>query len=187
MQTQLQNQLQSREKRLVLPAIFGVSALAIAFLFWLIYFKQNTALAPGSWVEQMPWVNATFNTISATCLLLGYLAIRRKQQKLHMRYMLTAFASSSLFLVSYIIYHSLHGDTRFLAQGLIRPVYFFTLISHIGLSIVALPLVFLTFYFSLTGRFAIHRKLARFTFPLWLYVSVTGVLIVLFLKFFNVA
>ena len=181
----MQNQLETRDKRIALPAIFAVSALAVLFLFWLIYFRPDnqTQLA---WVEQMPWFNAGFNAISASCLLLGFRAIMRKQQKLHMRFMIAAFVSSSLFLVSYIIYHSLHGDTHFLAQGLIRPIYFFTLISHIGLSIITLPLVFITFYFSLTKRFAIHRKIARVTFPLWLYVSVTGVLIVLFLKFLNV-
>jgi putative membrane protein len=180
----MQNQLESRDKRIALPAIFIVSALAVIFLVWLIYFNQA---APGqaAWVEQMPWLNATFNGISAICLVQGFRAIMRKEPKVHMRYMVSAFVSSSFFLVSYIIYHSLHGDTKFLAQGLIRPIYFFTLISHIGLSIVALPLVFMTFYFSLTRRFAIHRKLARVTFPLWLYVSVTGVLIVFMLKFFN--
>ncbi len=182
----MQNQLESRDKRIALPAIFAVSTLAILFLFWLIYFNTGYDLKAG-WVEQMPWLNATFNGISAICLLLGFREIKRKNQITHQRYMTAAFGSSALFLVSYIAYHSLHGDTLFLAQGLIRPIYFFTLISHILLSIVALPLVFLTFYFSLTKRIAIHRKLARVTFPLWLYVSVTGVLIVLFLKLFNVA
>lgn len=182
----MQNQLETRDKQVALPAIFGVSALAILFLFWLIYFKQDTPLR-AAWVEQMPWLNALFNGISACCLMLGLKAILSKQQELHKRYMLSAFVSSALFLVSYIVYHSLHGDTLFLTQGLIRPVYFFILISHIGLSIITLPLVFMTFYFSLTSRFAIHRKLARVTYPLWLYVSITGVVIVFFLKFLNSA
>lgn len=181
----MQNQLESRDKRIALPAILAVSGLAVAFLFWLIYFRQAHPLQQG-WSESLPWLNATFNSISAVCLVLGFRAILRKQIALHWRYMVSAFVSSSLFLVSYIVYHSVHGDTRFLAQGLIRPIYFFTLISHIGLSIITLPLVLLTFYFALTKRFNFHRKLARVTFPLWLYVSVTGVLIVLFLKFLNV-
>ncbi|MBF2053595.1 MAG: DUF420 domain-containing protein [Candidatus Sericytochromatia bacterium] len=172
------------DRRVALPAIVAVSALAIAFLFWLIYFgPADGAMAEA--VAWMPWLNASLNATSATCLVLGYRAIRQKKQDLHQRLMLSAFGASALFLVSYIIYHTLHGDTRFVAEGLIRPVYFFTLISHIVLSIVALPMVFATFYFSLTRRFATHRKLARWTFPLWLYVSVTGVLIVLMLKLFN--
>lgn len=178
------HQLNSQDKKIALPTIFAVSAVAILFLFWLIYFKQDTPLK-AAWVEQMPWLNASFNGISTVCLLLGLKAILSKNQALHQRYMLSAFVSSSLFLVSYIIYHTLHGDTLFVAQGLIRPIYFFILISHIGLSIIALPLVFTTFYFSLTKRFELHRKLARVTFPLWLYVSVTGVVIVFFLKLFN--
>ena len=161
----MQNQLETRDKRIALPAIFAVSALAVVFLVWLIYFNTGYDLKAG-WVEQMPWLNATFNAISATCLVLGFREIMRKNRAAHQRYMTAAFVSSSLFLVSYIVYHSLHGDTLFLAQGLIRPVYFFTLITHIVLSVVALPMVFLTFYFSLTKRFEIHRKLARVTFPL---------------------
>lgn len=172
------------DRRVALPAIGAVSALAIAFLFWLIYFGPASGELAQS-VAWMPWLNASLNAVSATCLVLGYRAIRQKKQDLHQRLMLGAFGASALFLVSYIIYHTLHGDTHFVAEGLIRPVYFFTLISHIVLSVVALPMVFATFYFSLTRRFATHRKLARWTFPLWLYVSVTGVLIVLMLKLFN--
>jgi len=81
-----------------------------------------------------------------------------------------------------VTYHYFHGDTRFLGQGWIRPVYFFVLISHIGLSIVALPLILATLYLSLSGRFPVHRRVARWTFPIWLYVSITGVLVFLILN-----
>lgn len=183
----MQTTLDSRfDRKVALPGILGVSLLAILFLFWLIYFRQNTP-SQSAWVNWLPALNACLNGSSATLILLGLAAIKRKQPLVHMRYMLGAFASSSLFLVSYIVYHSLHGDTKFLAQGLIRPVYFFTLISHIGLSIVALPLVLMTFYFALTRKSEIHRKIAKWTYPLWLYVSVTGVLIFAFLKLFNPA
>ncbi|PIQ28719.1 DUF420 domain-containing protein [bacterium (Candidatus Blackallbacteria) CG17_big_fil_post_rev_8_21_14_2_50_48_46] len=183
----MQTTLDARfDRKVAIPAILGVSAVAIAFLFWLIYFRQAQT-SQATWVNGLPGLNAFFNGTSATLILLGYQAIKRKQPLVHMRYMLGAFTSSSLFLVSYIVYHSLHGDTKFLAEGLIRPIYFFTLISHIGLSIVALPLVFTTFYFALSRKTEIHRKLARWTYPLWLYVSVTGVLIVLLLKIFNPA
>ncbi len=174
------------DRKVALPAIFTVSALAIAFLIWLIYFQEGWNLE-ADWVAALPYLNATLNSISAMCLIFGLRAILQKKRDLHQKWMSSAFISSALFLVSYITYHSLHGDTKFLAEGLIRPIYFFVLISHIGLSIITLPLVFITFYFSLTQRFAIHRKIARVTYPLWLYVSITGVLIVVFLKLFNPA
>lgn len=99
--------------------------------------------------------------------------------------MASATLSSALFLVCYIIYHSYQGDTKFLAEGLIRPVYFFILISHILLSMVAVPLVLLTLWFAITQRFTSHKKIARWTFPIWLYVSVTGILVYFVLHNFN--
>jgi len=109
--------------------------------------------------------------------VLAYVAVKKKNLAAHARFMITAMSASTLFLVSYIVYHSVHGDTRFTGQGIIRPIYFSILISHITLSAVALPLVFSSFFFSLSGRFKIHKKVSRYTFPLWLYVSVTGVLV----------
>jgi putative membrane protein len=91
--------------------------------------------------------------------------------------MFTAFVFSSLFLVSYITNHALHGDMHFKGQGPICYFYFPLLISHIGLSVVALPMILITFFLSLSGRFPAHKRLARFTFPIWLYVSVTGVIV----------
>jgi len=170
--------------KFVFPAVIAISLLAILFLFWLIYF-HDSAQNQAHWVAFLPYVNASLNALSALFLVLGFIAITRDQQHRHKKFMGAAFIASCLFLVSYITYHSLHGDTRFLAQGLIRPIYFFTLISHILLSILALPMVLLTFFFSLSGRLNAHKKLARWTFPLWLYVSVSGVLIVFFLKVFN--
>ncbi len=99
--------------------------------------------------------------------------------------MLTSLAASALFLVSYIVYHSVHGDSKFGGVGLVRPVYFFILVTHIVLSAVALPLVFLSLFFSLSGRFPNHRKIARYTFPVWLYVSVTGVLVFALLRIYR--
>ena len=98
--------------------------------------------------------------------------------------MLSAFGFSSLFLISYIINHALHGDTHFPGQGAVRAIYLSILASHIFLSIVALPLVLTTLFFSLSGRFAMHRRVARVTFPIWLYVSITGVIVFVFLKIY---
>jgi putative membrane protein len=93
-----------------------------------------------------------------------------------------AFAFPSVFLISYIVNHARHGDTLFPGHGPVRTLYFYILGSHVILSIVALPMVLTTFFFSLTGRFAMHRRIARLTFPIWLYVSVTGVVVFFFLK-----
>jgi len=163
-----------------LYAIGALSVLVAAFLIWLIYFKGRTA-AP-EWVSSLPGANAAFNSLSAVCLLGGYLRIRRKDKASHKRFMLAATCFSALFLVSYITYHSFHGDTHFPGQGWVRPAYFALLISHIGLSMVALPLIFATLYFSLSGQFQFHRKVARWTFPIWMYVSVTGVLVFFVLR-----
>jgi len=163
-----------------LYAIGVLSALVAAFLIWLIYFKGRMA-AP-EWVSSLPAANAVFNSLSALCLLCGYVCIRRKDRATHKRFMLAATVFSGLFLISYITYHSYHGDTKFPGQGWVRPAYFALLISHIGLSMVALPLIFATLYFSLSGKFKFHRQVARWTFPIWMYVSVTGVLVFFVLR-----
>jgi putative membrane protein len=162
------------------PAIVTLSAVIAAFLFWLIYFKGKVA-GPG-WVDELPAAIASFNSLSALCLVMGYINIRRGRRTVHMRFMLTATVSSALFLVSYITYHFYRGDTRFPGYGFIRPVYFFILISHIGLSIVALPLILATLWYALRGRFQFHRRIAQWTFPIWLYVSVTGVVVYFMLR-----
>jgi putative membrane protein len=163
-----------------LPAIAVLSAGIAAFLFWLIYFKGKIA-APG-WVGYLPGANAFFNSLSAICLICGYINIRRRRRETHMRFMLSATVFSSLFLMSYITYHYFHGDTKFPGQGWIRPVYFSILISHILLSVVALPLILATLWYSLRSQFRFHKKVARWTFPIWLYVSVTGVIVYFVLK-----
>ena len=174
--------LEARESapRGALYAIGALSAAAAGFLIWLIYFKGR-AEGP-AWVSSLPAANAAFNSASALCLLAGYLRIRRRDRATHKRFMLAATFFSTLFLISYIVYHSYHGDTHFPGQGWVRPAYFALLISHIGLSMVALPLIFTTLYLSLSGRFGIHRRVARWTFPIWMYVSVTGVAVFLVLR-----
>lgn len=164
-------------------AVFAIAVLSVlvaAFLIWLIYFKGRTE-AP-AWVASLPAANATFNSLCACCLIGGYLNIRRKRVAVHRRFMLSAAGFSVLFLASYVTYHYFYGDTRFPGHGWIRPVYFIVLISHILLSMVALPLIFATLYFALTGRFPTHRRIARWTFPVWLYISVTGVAVFFLLR-----
>jgi putative membrane protein len=157
-------------------AIFIVSILAFMFLLWLIYFRE-TAETTYSWVRNLPALNATLNSISTTLLVLGFIQIKKRNFDLHMRYMIGAFIASTLFLVSYVIYHNFIGHTTFPGTGIIRPIYFFILISHIILSATVVPLILSSFYFAFAGKFQTHRKLSKFTFPVWMYVSVTGVAI----------
>lgn len=162
-------------------AILAASVAALLLLVVVIYGHGRVDGAP-AWFSWLPALNAFLNGTSAVFLVLAYLAVRRRELALHARHMLTALGASTLFLVSYIAYHAVHGDTKFTGQGAIRPVYFFILISHITLSAVTLPLVFSSFFFALAGRFQPHRKVARYAFPIWLYVSVTGVLVFALLR-----
>src|SRR5258708_31051584 len=164
-------------------AMVTLSAAIAAFPIWLIYFKGKVA-AP-DWVRALPAANASFNSLSALCLICGYINIRRGDRVVHRRFMLTATVFSALFLISYVTYLFFHGDTLFPGHGWVRPVYFFILISHIGLSIVALPLILAALWFGLGSQFRVHRRIARWTFPIWLYVSVTGVIVFAFLKYFT--
>jgi len=162
-------------------AILGLSALILGALLVVIY-GHGHAVEPPAWLGYLPAVNAVLNGASAVCLVLAYRAIRRREVRAHARWILASLASSALFLVSYIVYHAVHGDTRFGGHGAIRPAYFFVLVSHVVLSAAALPLIFLALFFSLSGRFGSHRAVARYTLPIWLYVSVTGVLVFVLLR-----
>ncbi len=160
----------------VIGGIVAVSAVASLFLAWLVYFHAPTDVA-GTHLTFLPALNALLNTCCTIALLFGLRYIRARRITAHRNSMFTAFIFSSLFLVAYITNHALHGDMRFLGQGPVRTVYFALLISHIFLSVVALPMILMTFFLSLSGRFAQHKRLARFTYPIWLYVSVTGVVV----------
>jgi len=164
--------------------ILALSVGAIAFLFWLIYVNQ-----PGDHAVQwsfLPDTNAAFNAISACAVLIGLYQIRRGRRRAHGICMGIAFAASALFLVGYIAHHALHGDSRYLGTGWLRPTYFFVLASHILLSMAVLPMVLTTLLFAAMRRWSAHRSLARWTWPAWLYVSVTGVLVFVFLRFLNI-
>ena len=171
----------SSSTRPAIAAILAISAAATAFLFWLIY-VHPAADAASVRFAFLPALNALLNGLSATALLIGCTFIRARHIKAHRAAMITAFAFSTLFLVSYILHHALHGDVRYPAHAALRSLYLPLLASHIVLAVVALPLVLVTFFFSLTGRIREHRKVARFTFPLWLYVSVTGVITYVMLR-----
>jgi putative membrane protein len=128
-------------------------------------------------IEQLPALNATLNAIAALFLVGGYVMIRRRNIVAHKRFMLAAFTTSALFLVSYLIYHANIGSRPFTGQGPIRVVYFVILITHIVLAAAILPMALVTLNYGLRARFERHVPIARWTLPIWLYVSVTGVVV----------
>ncbi len=155
-----------------------VTGAALGFLVWLVYFHDEPA-SGGS--TQLPALNAFFNAVAASLLVAGRRAIARHERRLHQQLMLSALAASALFLVTYVYYHYGYGDTKFAGQGLVRPVYFAILISHIGLSAIVFPAILTSVYLAMTERIATHKRVARWTWAGWMYVSVTGILIWLML------
>ncbi len=130
-----------------------------------------------STLRALPALNAVLNTTSAVLVVLAYRAIRQLRIERHRALMLSAAAVSALFLASYVAYHAQVGSVRFTAQGLPRAVYFAVLVSHTILAVVTVPLVVRTLFLGLRRRDDRHRRIARWTLPIWLYVSVTGVLV----------
>ena len=132
-------------------------------------------------ISDLPTLNAILNSISAILLITGYSFIRRKNINAHRACMVGAFITSSVFLTSYLIYHFNVGSVKFQGQGAVRLLYFAILLTHTVLAITIVPMIFITIARALKGRFDRHRAIARWTFPLWLYVSVTGVVVYLML------
>ena len=134
-----------------------------------------------NYLSLLPHLNAFLNGTSAVLLLCGYAFIRRGRVQAHRTCQVTAVITSTVFLASYLTYHYFHGSTHFIGQGIARPLYFTILISHTILAITTVPLVVVTLVRAARGDFARHRQIARWTLPIWLYVSVTGVIVYLML------
>ena len=162
----------------VILSIVALSAAASALICWLVYFHTPTDVA-GTQLRSLPLVNAVLNLFATIALVTGFREILHRRIHHHRASMSFAFFFSSIFLVSYLVNFAMHGETRFNRFNHWWPFYWKLLASHIVLSTIALPLILITFFLSLTGRFPAHKKLARWTFPIWLYVSVTGVVIYL--------
>jgi putative membrane protein len=160
--------------RLALPVI-GVLSLVIVGAVAALLLGGHPGGANAARVMALPAVNAALNTASALLLVAGYVFIRRRRIAAHRACMLAAAAVSTAFLVSYVIYHSLAGSRPFTGQGWVRTVYFPVLITHVILAAGMVPFVLTTLYRALAGDFVRHARLARFTLPVWLYVSVSGV------------
>ena len=149
----------------------------VAFLFYgPIHFQTDADL------RFLPRLHAMLNTGTACFLLIGYYLIRTGRQRLHRLSMISALILSATFLVSYVIYHATYQPVSYGGEGFMRPLYFTILISHISLAVVIIPIVLITFLRALSGDFEKHKKIARWTLPLWLYMAVTGVLVYLMLS-----
>jgi len=151
-----------------------VIPIAVAILFGIKLKDYGIDVEP---LTFLPPIYASINGLTAIVLILAVLAIKNGNRKVHERLMKTAISLSVLFLLMYVAYHMTSDSTSFGGQGLIRYVYFFILITHIALSIIIIPLVLFTYVRALAKRFDKHKKLARITFPIWLYVAITGVVV----------
>jgi putative membrane protein len=170
----------SLEKKALIGAV-AFAALALAFLVWLLFVAVPAGQGP-AWVALLPASDAFCNAASALCAIAGFVAIRRGRRRGHRALMLAALAWSAVFLAGYVVFHHFRGDTHFAGHGWIRAFYLGLLISHVLLSFVVLPLLLATVAFAGLNVFEKHRRLARWTLPLWLYVSVTGVVVYFFLR-----
>ena len=161
--------------KIILGTLGAVVPLLVAVLF---YFKGVFKIdGAATYLHALPALNAVLNSLTAVALLVGFYFIRQKNVLAHRASMGTAFALGGLFLLSYVAYHSQVDSTHFGGVGIARSIYFFLLLTHISLAVVTVGLVLFTLYFALTGQYTKHRAIARWTFPVWLYVSVTGVIV----------
>ena len=158
-----------------------VSVAALSLLSWLLLIH---GAVPSSSVDLrfMPAVNACFNATAASLLLAGWVAIKTKRVELHRYFMVSAFVASALFLVGYLAYHAVHGDTKFGGVGMLRTIYLTILVSHVLLSTVIVPLALTAFYYAWRRDFRKHTKVTRVLHPIWLYVSLTGVVVFMMLR-----
>lgn len=161
--------------KIILGTLGAVVPLLVAVIF---YYKGVFKISgDDAYLHSLPAVNAVLNSLTAVALLVGFYFIRQKNVLAHRASMGTAFALGGLFLLSYVAYHSQVESTHFGGVGTVRTVYFLLLLSHISLAVVTVGLVLFTLYFALTGQYTKHKAIARWTFPVWLYVSVTGVIV----------
>jgi putative membrane protein len=157
-----------------------LSSGALVFLGWLLLIHEGGGASAD--LSFLPAVNAALNSVAALAIVAGWIAIRRGERRAHQYLMVSAFAASALFFVSYVVYHYAHGDTRYTGEGAMRLVYFGVLITHVLLSMAVVPMVLSALWLAYKRRFAAHKKVTRILAPIWLYVSITGVAIYFMLR-----
>lgn len=155
----------------------GITVCVMTFLVWVVYFHGATPGHSAATSSMLPAINAALNSLSAALIIAGRVAVRTGRRRLHATLMMAAVASSACFITNYVYYHLHHGDTPFPGTGWIRPVYFTILISHVLASVIAFPMILTSVFLAVSGRLAMHRRISRYTWLAWLYVSVTGVLV----------
>lgn len=158
-----------------------VSTLALAGLAYLLLVRRASGTSATD-LSMMPAVNAAWNAVSATLLVFAVRAVRRGDVKRHRLLVMGAFAASVFFFAGYLAYHYVHGDTKYPGGGPVRVAYLLFLASHVLLSIPVVPLCLAAVYYALRGRLAAHKKITRVLYPMWLYVSVTGVVVFAWLR-----
>lgn len=163
-----------------IPSIIALSILVPVIVLVLMYLPERSNLL-GVDVGTFPFFHAIINGITALLLIIGYRLILKQKRKQHQVVMMTAFGLSVVFLVSYVISKISNDPVPYGGEGLLKGIYFFILISHIILSAIIVPLVLFTIYRAISGNFVKHKRIARWTFPIWLYVAITGVLVYLFM------
>lgn len=166
--------------KIMVPAILVISVIVPVLVLILMYLPERYDLLGGRF-DNFPLFHAILNFFTALLLVSGYFAMRIKELVWHRNLMISAFFVSSVFLISYVISKISNEPVPYGGEGMLRYIYFFILITHILLSAVIVPLVLFTMYRGLTGEVEKHRKIARYTYPIWVYVAVTGVLVYLFM------
>ena len=151
--------------------------LTINGLIAIVFLLDRSGSDVGFDVHVLPLVNAILNSLTTVFLLSALAAIKRKNIRVHRRFIYAAFTTTGLFLVTYLAYHSLSESTRYGGEGILRSIYYFVLLTHIVLAAVIVPLALVTFFRGINNRVAEHRAIAKWTMPLWLYVSITGVIV----------
>lgn len=171
--------------KVVFKLVWTVSGVVLALVILLQTKAISLSPSPENlpmWVQFLPKLNASINAVCTILLIVSFYFIKRKNIKMHKRLNISAFFLSCLFMVSYLIFHSTGHETKFGGTGAIRYVYFFILITHIILAAIVLPLILFSFYRGMKMQVEKHRKLVRWSFPIWLYVTVSGVLVYLMIS-----
>jgi putative membrane protein len=170
-------QNQGSRDRIFIPVITALSIVIPLVVALLMYMPRTSGPSDPGKLVNLPLFHAVLNGSTAFFLMLGFYFIRKRRITLHRTSMLAAFALSAIFLVSYVIYHYEVPPVKYGGEGTVRTVYFFILLTHIVLAAGIVPLALITIYRSFTVQYEKHRKIARWTFPVWLYVAITGVLV----------
>ncbi len=167
---------QQKKSKLLINIVSIVIPVVVAVLLGL-----PNKLDLGAWTKTLPHVIGLINTLTTIALIAGLIFIKSKNVEAHRRSMTAAFALGSVFLVCYVLYHLTNPANRFAGEGFVKYFYLFILITHIGLSLIVLPFVLRAMFYAVTKQFALHKKLVRYAYPVWLYVSLSGVIVYLML------